>query len=319
MENDEDTGLNLIDEIQSIGKINSIETFSGTLFDQNVSIRMVLFNDPFYFPISKVIIEKEYLAAKLLNNNCSCQLKSQLIYQRYAGSVMLGFCTEKLLLNLEKEVKIRLDKRANFPYIPNEVKQLLFSVVSILSEAQNLGIYHGPVMLQHLVRNNMLELKIVGWGQEFIIENHQKTREGLESHTPEYSKYMCPSSNHQNKFYDNYFDEHIYQKDVYSLIKIIYKLVTGNTLVTPYNKDNALDRKNNVLNEIKAKGFDDSFLGVFEKMMDYEPSKRPNFEDLKGELQLLGYDKISLNSKEIELRVNFLKANCSRQNIDLAF
>ena len=261
---EENSELKIIDAVESIGNDYSVQNYEALLQGNSVNLRYVLFNEPTYYTIAKKVIEKEYLTFKILSSkSCIPELKSQLITKKYRDCLLYGFCTEELWINIYSELKLRNDKKNEFLFDQNEIKNILFKLVDTLAEAEKNKIYHGPLSLNNIVRNNKFEIKIIGWGQEFHIEFNQKNIKELESILPGYCYFMCPSSGGNNRYFENYFDSLIYKKDVYSITKILYRLITNNTIFNAYNQDSSKDNLDKIKSELKMKNYDDNFLKIF--------------------------------------------------------
>jgi len=104
----------------------------------------------------------------------------------------------------------------------------------------------------------------------------------------------------------------IYRKDVYSLAKIIYKLVSENSLTNPYSESNAKDQLAKIKDELKKRGYDDQFISIIAEMFEYFPEKRIDFIGLREKLMTLDYHKISISSEIKEKRINFINENFSK-------
>jgi hypothetical protein len=309
--------LIISEEVETIKPSFSVKTYYAYIITNSkekiVNIQFVLFDDPSTYSIVKSVIEKEFLVCKLLQNkSCTLKLESpSMTYQLFKDSALLGFLTEKIWINLAVEIKLRHQKNNKLDYEKLEIKHILFSLVDMLAEAQTKGIYHGPILFSNLVRTYNFDLKLTGWGQEYHINENLKNLRELETYLPEFTKFLCPSSPTTNRYFLEYFDGLIYRKDVYSLAKIIYKLISENTLTNPYSESNARDQLAKIKEELKKRGYDDQFISIIGEMFNYIPEKRLDFIELRQRLLTLEYNKISISSEMKEKRINFINENFS--------
>jgi len=224
--------LIILDQVETIKPNFSVNNNYASIISNSkeniVNIQFVLLDDPNTYTIVKSVIEKEFLVSNLLQNkSCTLKLVSRyMTYQLYNDAALLGFLTEKIWINLADEIKLRHQRNNKLEYEKSEIKNILFSLVDLLAEAQTKGIYHGPILFSNLVRTSNFDLRLTGWGQEFHINYNLKNLRELETYLPEFTKFLCPSTPTTNRYFLEYFDSLIYRKDVYSLAKIIYKLVS---------------------------------------------------------------------------------------------
>jgi len=310
--------LIILDQVETIKPNFSVNNNYASIISNSkeniVNIQFVLLDDPNTYTIVKSVIEKEFLVSNLLQNkSCTLKLVSRyMTYQLYNDAALLGFLTEKIWINLADEIKLRHQRNNKLEYEKSEIKNILFSLVDLLAEAQTKGIYHGPILFSNLVRTSNFDLRLTGWGQEFHINYNLKNLRELETYLPEFTKFLCPSTPTTNRYFLEYFDSLIYRKDVYSLAKIIYKLVSENSLTNPYSESNAKDQLAKIKDELKKRGYDDQFISIIAEMFEYFPEKRIDFIGLREKLMTLDYHKISISSEIKEKRINFINENFSK-------
>ena len=307
--------LSLKNNVKAIGKNYSIETFECLYKNKPVNFRFVEYVDPSNnYTIIKQVIEKEYLVSKTLLGKSVCSLESPLIYTLDNKSLILGFCTERLFINLDNEIKIK--KVGKSIYTQDEIKKMLYSLVDTLADAEMKNIYHGPFTLKNLVRNIKYDLIVIGWGQEFHIDFEEKNRRPLESFYPEYEKYMCPSINELDRFYENYFDEKIYKKDVFSLGLIFYRLIFERNMNITCEMEFDYNFSQ-MINDERIKNNYPDIINILKRMLIYNIDKRINFIELRKQLLDLKFDKIQISDNDRENTIKFIKDNSKKAKINL--